>query len=69
MSIADGIGVLGAALIVLAYFLLQAGRLEPTSMSYSVVNAAGAAAIIYSLFFDFNLSAFAVRARLSRKYH
>ena len=31
-------------------------------MSYSVANAAGASAILYSLFYDFNLSAFAIES-------
>ena len=61
-GISDGIGVLGAALIVLAYLLLQVGRLDSRSMSYSVINGLGAAGIIFSLMFDFNLSAFAIEA-------
>ena len=62
LSITDVTGVLGAATIVSAYFLLQIGRLESNSMSYSVANAAGASAILFSLFYDFNLSAFAIES-------
>ena len=56
----DLVGMLGAALIVLTYFLLQTGRLEVRSLAYSAANGLGAAAILYSLFFDFNLGAFAI---------
>ena len=52
--------MIGAGLIVVAYFLLQTGRLEARSLAYSVVNGLGAAAILFSLFFAFNLSAFAI---------
>lgn len=62
LSIADGVGILGAAAIVLAYFLLQLGRLDPLSLTYSAANGLGAAAIIFSLVFDFNLSAFAIES-------
>jgi hypothetical protein len=60
--IADVAGMLGALLIVIAYFLLQAQRLDPRSLSYSVINGLGAAGIIGSLLFEFNLSAFALES-------
>jgi hypothetical protein len=60
--LADGIGMLGAALIVIAYFLLQIGRLDSMSLSFSVVNGLGALGIIYSLLYEFNLSAFAIES-------
>lgn len=60
MTIADGIGLAGAATIVVAYFLLQVGRLDPRSITYSAANGLGAAAILYSLAFEFNLSAFVI---------
>lgn len=59
-SFTDAVGILGAGLIVAAYFLLQVGRLDFDSLSFSVVNGAGAGGIIYSLLYDFNLSAFAI---------
>lgn len=52
--------MLGAALIVITYFLLQVGRLNPRSLSFSVANGLGASGIIFSLFFKFNLSAFVI---------
>ena len=60
--VADAIGLAGAALIVVAYFLLQSGRLESQSLSYSIVNGLGASGILYSLFFEFNLSAFVIES-------
>lgn len=60
--VADGIGLFGAALIVLAYLLLQTGRLDSLSLSFSIINALGAAGILFSLFFKFNLSAFAIES-------
>ena len=62
MSIADGIGVIGAMTIVAAYLMLQVGRLDARSLSYSIANGLGAAAIIFSLIFDFNLGAFVMEA-------
>ena len=59
---ADGIGLFGAALIVIAYFLLQTGRIDSLSVSFSVVNAVGAAAILFSLLYEFNLGAFAIES-------
>lgn len=60
--VANAIGLAGAALIVIAYLLLQSGRLESRSLSYSIVNGLGACGIIYSLFFEFNLSAFVIES-------
>jgi hypothetical protein len=60
--LADGIGLFGAALIVTAYFLLQTGRLDSVSLSFSIINALGASGILFSLFYEFNLSAFAIES-------
>ena len=62
LTIADGIGILGAALIVVTYFLLQIGRLDSLSLSFSVANGLGASGIIFSLLYEFNLSAFAIES-------
>ncbi|WP_405223437.1 CBU_0592 family membrane protein [Lentisalinibacter sediminis] len=58
----DLIGNAGVALIILAYLLLQLDRLSSTALTYSVMNALGAALVIISLYFDFNLSAFVIEA-------
>ncbi len=62
LSLVDFVGLTGAALIVVTYFLLQAGRLDARSLRFSVFNALGAAAIIVSLLYEFNLSAFLIEA-------
>jgi hypothetical protein len=53
----DVAGSIGVALIVLAFLLLQLERLSSNSYSYFFANALGAALILLSLSFDFNLSA------------
>ena len=56
----DAVGSVGVALIVAAYFLNQLGRLDSHSPRYQLANAAGAAAVLLSLVYEFNLSAFLV---------
>ena len=54
----DAIGLLGVLLILLAYFLLQAGRLRGDALPHQLLNAAGALLVLVSLLYAFNLSAF-----------
>jgi hypothetical protein len=58
----DAVGTAGVAMIIVTYVLLQIGRLHSTQLSYSLLNAVGAALILLSLYFSFNLSAFIVEA-------
>ncbi len=58
MSLYNIIGVSGVLLVLLAFLLLQIGRLSAEKSAYSWLNLAGAVAIMYSLFFDFNLPSF-----------
>ncbi|HST27126.1 MAG TPA: hypothetical protein VLK26_02010 [Rudaea sp.] len=53
----DAIGLLGVVLILLAYFLLQAGRLHGNALPYQLLNVAGALLVLVSLLYAFNLSA------------
>ena len=53
----DVLGLAGVALILLAYLLLQLRRIDPTSASFSGLNAVGAALVLLSLYYDFNLPA------------
>ena len=53
----DAIGLIGVAAILTAYALLQTERLRASDPRYSAANALGAAAILFSLAYDFNLSA------------
>ena len=58
----DFLGNVGVVLIIIAYLLLQLNRVSSKSLSYSLLNAAGASLIIISLIFNFNLSAFIMEA-------
>lgn len=55
-TFADAIGVAGAALVVVAYFLTQMRVLNSDDLVFPVVNLIGAAMILYSLIFAFNLA-------------
>lgn len=54
----DWAGLLGVTTILLAYYLLQAGRLHGHALVYQLMNAFGALAVLVSLLYAFNLSAF-----------
>ena len=58
----DIAGLVGVVLIVIAYLLLQLGKLRSTAVSYSLLNALGAALVMVSLYFAFNLAAFLMEA-------
>ncbi len=53
----DLLGNIGVFLVVFSYFLLQIGRISGVSPVYALVNAGGAALVLISLYFNFNLSA------------
>lgn len=57
MELQDFVGIAGAASIIVAYLLLQLRRVDADNVWFSAVNAAGAALILSSLWFDFNLAA------------
>jgi paired small multidrug resistance pump len=55
----DWAGLIGVALVLLAFFLLQAHKLRGQGLVYQSMNLLGAAGVILSLVFGvFNLSAF-----------
>lgn len=54
------VGNIGVVLIVGTYFLVQIGRMSAVQLPYITLNALGALLILYSLWFDFNLSAFLI---------
>jgi hypothetical protein len=53
----DALGLVGVAMILLAYLLLQLRRIDPVSAAFSSLNAVGAALVLLSLYYDFNLPA------------
>lgn len=56
----DFVGNLGVALILGTYLMVQLRKMSATGVYYIVANGLGAAFVLYSLFFDFNLSAFII---------
>jgi hypothetical protein len=54
------VGNLGVLMIVGSYFLVQIHRMSATQLPYITLNGLGALLILYSLCFDFNLSAFLI---------
>ncbi len=56
----DAVGMLGTLLVVLAFYLLQLERTDPRSLSYNMINFVGAACLLFSLCFNFNLASFVI---------
>lgn len=54
----DIVGTIGVIMIVGAFFLLQIQKVDSNSAFYSLFNGVGAALILYSLCFEFNLASF-----------
>ncbi|MGY5450369.1 CBU_0592 family membrane protein [Agarivorans sp. MS3-6] len=57
---ADIVGLLGTALVVGAFFLLQLERLNPKQLSYNLMNLSGAILLLISLCINFNLASFII---------
>jgi hypothetical protein len=53
----DLAGLIGVAIILAAYALHVMRRMSSRAIAYSALNASGAALILVSLYFAFNLSA------------
>ncbi len=58
----DWVGIAGTLLVLLAFFLLQAGRLHGNRLTYQVLNLLGAGGVLVSLWGSFNLSVFLLEA-------
>lgn len=56
-TIANWIGIIGVAVILFAFFYSQLGRWKIDHFPYLVANALGSAAILFSLFYAWNLPA------------
>ncbi len=61
-ALANIVGLAGAGAVLTAYLLLQLGRLGRTNLYFLLLNLFGAAGILYSLAFEFNLSATLIEA-------
>jgi membrane-bound ClpP family serine protease len=62
VTLADGAGLIGAALILLAFALVQARRLDPHKAAALLMNLLGAGLVMASLAQRFNLAAFLLEA-------
>lgn len=60
MDIFQFIGFLGMICIVLAYFLLQIGKMTSDDLGYQIINLIGAILLIVSLCVHFNLGSFLI---------
>jgi hypothetical protein len=61
MHWSDLVGMAGVGCVLVAYFLLQSGRMPATAPAYSWLNIAGSSAILVSLTQAFNLSSFVIQ--------
>jgi multidrug transporter EmrE-like cation transporter len=58
VTLPDFVGLIGVIAYLAAYGLLQMSMLKVEDGRYALLNGVGALAILYSLWFDFNLSSF-----------
>ena len=58
MTVPDAVGLVGVALYVGAYAGLQTGKLGLADVKYTILNAVGGLAVLFSLAWSFNLAAF-----------
>ncbi len=61
-ALANIIGLAGSAAVLSAYLLLQLGHLGRTHLRFLLLNLFGAAGILFSLAFAFNLAATLIEA-------
>ena len=54
----DWVGIAGTLMVLVAFFLLQAGRVAGTGIAYQLLNLFGAAGVLLSLLGTFNVSVF-----------
>lgn len=59
-SFPDLIGLAGVFIILIAYGLLTLEKMDPKGWRYSASNGLGAALILISLFYSFNLASFVI---------
>lgn len=56
MTIPDMIGIVGVILTLVAYCLLNLGRIDSDDMRYLLMNLSGSCLLLFSLLFSWNLS-------------
>jgi hypothetical protein len=58
--IAEILGLIGAAIIILMYFMLERGTIQSKDLSYPSYNLVGAILILFSLHFNWNLASIVI---------
>lgn len=58
----DWIGIAGTLMVLFAYYLLQAGRLQGNGLLFQLLNLVGAGGVLASLYGTFNVSVFLLMA-------
>ena len=58
--IIDAIGIVGVAMVLATYFLLQSEKIDAKGFLYSFLNLLGALLIVYSLLYNWNLASFII---------
>lgn len=61
LTFPDLVGIAGFVQLILAYFLLQAGRLTSHSRIYLLLNISASSCILFSLLFSWNLPSFMIQ--------
>ena len=56
------LGALGAAIMIIAFFLQQQGSLPPQKPAYHIINSLGAGMVLISLIHQWNLHQFILEA-------
>lgn len=58
MTFPNIVGLLGVFLILIAYFLIQTGRITSEQMAFPLLNLIGAVLHLYSLVYAWNVASF-----------
>ena len=58
----DWVGIIGTLAVLVAFFLLQAGKLSGTGIVYQLLNLLGSGGVLVSLLGKFNVSVFVLEA-------
>jgi hypothetical protein len=58
----DAVGIVGTLMVLVAFFLLQAGRLSGAGIAYQLLNLFGAGGVLVSLLGTFNPAVFVLES-------
>ena len=60
-SISDPVGIFGVVLILIAYYMVTSGKIKGSTLAYQILNLVGAVLMLFSLFFNWNLSSVVIQ--------